>query len=117
MRKGLIFAIGMLVIAGRAFAQDAGGGDGDDAKKPNMHELFRNSAVPKSHADFSRFKYRPIGDTVIEQPDAFRLLFRTPDGQPDGYAERRGMSVFYYDRHGNMTHIQPLPEDAFSSPQ
>jgi hypothetical protein len=48
---------------------------------------------------------------VIEQPDAFRLLFQTKDGQPDGYAERRGTSVFYYDRYGKLRQIQPLPED------
>ncbi|AFW01088.1 hypothetical protein BAR24_01615 [Gluconobacter oxydans] len=112
MRRILTSTLAVFALTGTAVAQDA---DGDGPKKPDMHELYRSSSLPKSHADFSRFTYRPPGDKVIEQPDAFRLLFRTRDGQPDGYAERRGNAVIYYDRYGKVTHVQPLPEDDTAS--
>jgi len=104
MRRIVVSTLVMTALTGTAFAQDAG----DGPKKPDMHELARNSSLPKSHADFSRF-YHPPGDKVIEQPDAFRLLFRTPNGLPDGYAERRGNAVIYYDSTGKVTRVQPLP--------
>jgi hypothetical protein len=86
--------------------------DGDDGpKKPDMHELARISSLPKAHKDFSAFRYRPRGDKVIEQADANRLLFRTPDGQPDGYAERRGDAIVYFDRHGQVMQVQSAPVD------
>ncbi|GBQ98841.1 hypothetical protein JK203_08645 [Gluconobacter cerinus] len=108
MRRILTTTLAVLALTGTAVAQDA---DGDGPKKPSMHELYHSSSLPRSHADFSRFKYRPPGDKVVEQPDAFRLLFRTRDGQPDGYAERRGDAVIYYDRYGKVTHVQPLAPD------
>ncbi|AQS91418.1 hypothetical protein [Gluconobacter albidus] len=111
MRRLIVPVLAVLAVSGAALgtavAQDAD----DGPKKPSMHDLYHNSSLPKSHADFSRYRYRPAGDKVIEQPDAFRLLFQTKDGQPDGYAERRGTSVFYYDRYGKLRQIQPLPED------
>lgn len=114
MRRLIVPVLAALAVSGvalgTAVAQGAGGEDGP--KKPSMHDLYRNSSLPKSHADFSHYRYRPPGDKVIEQPDAFRLLFQTKEGQPDGYAERRGTSVFYYDRYGKLQQIQPLPEDA-----
>ena len=112
MRRILTSTLAVLALTGTAVAQDA---DGDGPKKPDMHELYRNFSLSRSHADFSRFTDRPPGDKVIEQPDAFRLLFRTRDGQPDGYAERRGNAVIYYDRYGKVTHVQPLPEDDTAS--
>lgn len=54
------------------------------------------------------FKFRPRGDKVIEQPDANRILFKRPDGTPDGYAQRRGNAVIYYDRFGKVSHVQTL---------
>ncbi|EHH68205.1 hypothetical protein [Gluconobacter morbifer] len=107
MRRFLVPLLATFALTGVALAQEAD----DGSKKPDMHDLYRNSQLPKSHADFSRYKYRPRGDKVIEQPDAFRLMFQTKDGQPDGYAERRGTSVFYYDRFGKLTQVQPLPEE------
>ncbi|WP_240775187.1 hypothetical protein [Neokomagataea tanensis] len=98
----------MMAMCGPARAQSA---DDDGPSKPNMHQLYRSSSLPKNHADFSRFTYRPPGDKVIEQPDAFRLLFRTKDGKPDGWAERRGDSVFYYDKNGKIMRVQPLKAD------
>lgn len=82
---------------------------GDDEKKaPTLHELAHNANLPKAHADFSHFLYRPAGDKVVEQPDAERLLFRRPDGQPDGYAQRRGSAIIYYDRYGKVIRVQPI---------
>lgn len=82
--------------------------DDSDKKKPNMHQLARSSALQKAEADFSMFKYRPPGDKIIEQPDANRLLFKNPDGAPDGYAQRRGNAIIYYDRTGKVSHVQNL---------
>ncbi|GBQ14891.1 hypothetical protein [Swaminathania salitolerans] len=82
----------------------------EEKKKPDMHQLARSSALPKAEADFSMFRYRPPGDKVIEQADAHRLLFKRPDGTPDGYAQRRGNAVIYYDRNGKVSHVQPLDE-------
>lgn len=81
-------------------------------KKPNLDQLYKNSNLPRTHADFSMFHFVPRGDITIEQPDQARLLFRTPDGVPDGYAERRGAAVFYYDRTGKAVRVQRLtPEE------
>ncbi|WP_370265321.1 hypothetical protein [Asaia sp. W19] len=96
--------MGVVMTPVLASAQD----DDDSKKKPDMHQLARSSALPKAEADFSMFKYRPPGDKVIEQPDANRILFKRPDGTPDGYAQRRGDAVIYYDRYGKVSHVQPL---------
>ncbi|WP_077808584.1 hypothetical protein [Neoasaia chiangmaiensis] len=96
----------VMAVPSGAFAQDEGG-----EKKPSMHEMARISSLPKAHADFSRFLYRPAGDKVIEQPDANRLLFRNKQGEPDGYAERRGNAIVYFDRHGKVTQVQPFNDD------
>lgn len=99
-----VFGAGVVLTPVLAAAQD----DDDDKKKPDMHQLARSSALPKAEADFSMFKYRPPGDKVIEQADANRILFKRPDGTPDGYAQRRGNAVIYYDRYGKVSHVQPL---------
>jgi len=83
--------------------------DDDDAKKPSLHSLAQNSALPKAYKDFSQFLYRPSGDRVVEQPESDRLMFWTKTGQPDGYAQRRGDSIFYYDRTGRAVRVQQLP--------
>ncbi|WP_035773675.1 hypothetical protein [Asaia astilbis] len=98
--------MGALIAPGVALAQD----DDEGKKKPDMHQLAKSSALPKAEADFSMFKYRPRGDKVIEQPDANRILFKRPDGTPDGYAQRRGNAVIYYDRSGKVSHVQPLED-------
>ncbi|WP_025885553.1 hypothetical protein [Asaia prunellae] len=101
-----VMLAGGIVPLGQACAQD----DDDSKKKPDMHQLARSSALPKAEADFSMFKFRPRGDKVIEQPDANRILFKRPDGTPDGYAQRRGNAVIYYDRFGKVSHVQSLDD-------
>ncbi|WP_249110123.1 hypothetical protein [Neokomagataea anthophila] len=110
----LVAVTGFCAVAacGVAHAQSA---DDDGPSKPSMHDVYRSSSLPKNHADFSRFTYRPPGDKVIEQPDAFRLLFRTKDGKPDGWAERRGDAVMYYDQNGRVIRVQPLPTETIPS--
>jgi len=110
-RVWVMVAAGFLGVA----VPEARAGD-DEPKTVTTHQLAQASSLPKAHKDFSRFLYRPAGDKVVEQADANRLLFRTRDGVPDGYAERRGNAVVYYDRAGHATRVQPLPEDAVSSP-
>ena len=111
MKQGKLFSavLGMLtagafIAPGMAQAQD----DDSGKKAPDMHQLARSSTLPKAEADFSMFKFRPRGDKVIEQPDANRILFKRPDGTPDGYAQRRGNAVIYYDRFGKVSHVQTL---------
>lgn len=83
----------------------------DEAKAPSMHQLATRPPVPSAHKDFSQFHFRPAGDRVVEQSDANRLLFWTPQGTPDGYAERRGNAIFYYDRTGKPVRVQELPAE------
>lgn len=97
-----------LAVMSPAHAQ---GGDDDGPKGPSLHDLAKSTTLRKAHADFSRYRYCPPGDKIIEQPDAARLLFRTPDGQPDGYAERRGSAIVYYDRAGKAIRVQPFDEE------
>ena len=113
MRQSMLYrsmfcalGIGVVMTPMLAAAQD----DDDGKKKPDMHQLARSSALPKAEADFSMFKYRPAGDKVTEQPDANRILFKRPDGTPDGYAQRRGNAIIYYDRYGKVSHVQPLDD-------
>ncbi|NVN11971.1 hypothetical protein AAC691_04555 [Nguyenibacter vanlangensis] len=90
------------ILAGPALADDE-----DGPKTPSMHQMAANPPVPRARKDFSQFRYRPAGDKVVEQSDANRLLFWTPEGTPDGYAERRGDAIFYYDRAGKVTRVDP----------
>lgn len=82
--------------------------DDDEEKHPDMHALAANPGIPKAHKDFSAYRFRPEGDLVVEQPDTGRLLFRTKDGRPDGYAVRRGGSIVYYNAAGHPTRVQHL---------
>lgn len=54
-------------------------------------------------------RFIPKGDRVKEQPDVNRLLFWTPTGEPDGYAEKRGTAVLYYDRTGKAVRVDTNP--------
>ncbi|KXV63588.1 hypothetical protein AD949_07040 [Acetobacter orleanensis] len=90
-----------------AVADDDDGGE-ESHKAPDMHHLASKPPLPRAHKDFSKFRYRPAGDKVLEQADANRLLFWTPDGKPDGYAERRGSSIIYYDAQGKAIRVQRL---------
>ncbi|GAJ30384.1 hypothetical protein [Acidomonas methanolica] len=106
-RWGLMISAVMLALPGSmARAQDD-----EEKKPPSLHELAHQSNLPHAHANFRRYLYRPEGDKVIEQPEAERLIFRTPDGEPDGYAERRGPAIIYHDRSGKVIRVQPLEED------
>ncbi|GAL97960.1 hypothetical protein AD948_00280 [Acetobacter senegalensis] len=89
-------------------ADDDDGGDEEGHKGPDMHKLAAKPPLPRAHKDFSKFRYRPAGDKVQEQADANRLLFWTPDGKPDGYAQRRGSSIIYYNAQGQATRVQHL---------
>lgn len=110
MRKILWHTLGMLMLVcttvAPALAQDADG-DGDEKKGPDMHELASRFNSSRVHKDFSYIS-RPKGDKVQEQPDLDRLLFWTTDGRPDGYAQRRGDSVIYYDAAGQAVRVQHL---------
>jgi len=101
---GLMMAAVTIGVVSQAHAQ----ADDDGPKKPSMHSLATNSEVPKAFKDFSEFRYRPAGDRVVEQPEANRLMFWTKTGEPDGYAQQRGNSIFYYDRTGRAVRVQPL---------
>ncbi|OUJ11856.1 hypothetical protein [Acetobacter sp. DsW_063] len=108
-RLAATFALTLLVAPSFASAQDA---DPDEHKGPDMHQLAAHPSAPPVHKDYSHYLYRPHGDRVQEQPDLDRLLFWTPDGKPDGYAQRRGESVIYYDAAGRAIRVQRLaPED------
>lgn len=98
--------LGALSVPTLALAQEE-----DGPKSPSMHQLATTPPVPSAHKDFSQFRYRPAGDKVVEQSDANRLLFWTQQGSPDGYAERRGNAIFYYDRTGKAVRVQELPFD------
>ncbi|GBQ20600.1 hypothetical protein ACLRDC_06110 [Gluconacetobacter sacchari] len=100
----LAVSLGLAAMSAPALAQED-----DGPKGPTMHQLAARPPVPSARKDFSQFLYRPAGDKVIEQSDADRLLFWTPQGTPDGYAERRGNAIFYYDRGGHAVRVQVLP--------
>lgn len=84
---------------------------GDIKKKPSLDQLYRSSGIVHKYADFSMFHYVPKGDDVKEQPERSRLLFRKKGGLPDGYAERKGDVIFYYNAAGQLVRIQKLSED------
>lgn len=67
--------------------------------------------VPPAHKDFSIFRFRPAGDKAVEQSDRNRLMFWTKDGRPDGYAQRRGGAIIYYNAQGNATKVQKLTQE------
>lgn len=121
--KGCFLVMGLVALSAPIFAthpvmaadEDGGGGggeggDGDDEghKGPDMHKLAAKPPLPRAHKDFSKFRYVPQGDKVKEQADANRLFFWTPDGKPDGYAQRRGDSIIYYDAQGKAIRVQRL---------
>ena len=85
------------------------------AKADDLDSVVRKpmpgSSLPRMHADYSMFHFVPRGDEVTVQPEHDRLLFRKKSGQPDGYAERRGAAVVYYDASGKPIRIQRLTPD------
>lgn len=88
-----------------------GGGEDDDSdahRASSMHNLAGKLPLPRARKDFSKYHFTPPGDKIIEQPDTNRLLFWTKDGQPDGYAQRRGSSVIYYNAQGQAVRVQRL---------
>ncbi|MCX2562628.1 hypothetical protein [Acetobacter thailandicus] len=93
-----------------ARADDDGGDEEDVHKAPSMHSLAAKPPLPRAHKDFSKFRYTPPGDKIVEQAAANRLLFWTKDGKPDGYAQRRGNSIIYYDAQGKAVRVQRLTE-------
>ncbi|GAN59919.1 hypothetical protein ACI01nite_01410 [Acetobacter cibinongensis] len=121
VRTGYLLLAGLSVASLSSFltihpamAQDAdaGGGGGDDDeeghKGPDMHKLAKKPPLPRAHKDFSKFRYIPAGDKVVEEADKNRLFFWTKDGQPDGYAQRRGDSIIYYNAQGQAMRVQRL---------
>ncbi|MFT8890327.1 MAG: hypothetical protein ABF888_00670 [Acetobacter papayae] len=103
------FGVLALCLAGAsAHAEDDPGDDIDGHSRPDMHKLAGKPPLPRAHKDFSKYKFTPPGDKVVEQADANRLLFWTPDGRPDGYAQRRGSSVIYYNAQGVAVRVQRL---------
>lgn len=103
----LISVLSGLIASTSSLAQDA---PADDAtpKVPSLHDQARDSKLPRAHADFSAFRFIPKGDEVIQRPDSKQLIFRRPDGTPDGYAQQRGTAIFYFDRFGNLTQVQRI---------
>ncbi|WP_245539134.1 hypothetical protein [Saccharibacter floricola] len=106
MRHALLGGIAVLSTIGAAWAADD-----DQHKQPSMHQLYRSSSLPHAAADFSMFHFVPRGDKMVEEPEHGRLLFRTKGGEPDGFAERRGGAIVYYDRRGKAARVQRLTPD------
>lgn len=109
--KTLGIGVGMLALtigcAGLGHADDGADGLESVVRKPMPH-----SNLPRVHADYSMFHFVPRGDEVTIQPERGRLLFRKKSGVPDGYAERRGAAIVYYDSTGKAVRIQRLtPEE------
>ncbi|GBQ22469.1 hypothetical protein AA0472_0781 [Acetobacter estunensis NRIC 0472] len=84
-----------------------GGGEDDKKSAPDMQALSKHFNAMRVRKDYSYIQ-RPVGDKVVEQPDIDRLMFWTKDGRPDGYAQRRGDSVIYYDAGGRAVRVQHL---------
>lgn len=97
--------IALLAAAPRAWSADD--------KKPQLttHQLFKSSHLPHAKSDFSMFHFVPRGDKMMTEPEHGRLLFRTKDGQPDGFAERRGGAIVYYSPQGKAIRVQRLTSD------
>ena len=107
--------LGAAVAPGVALAEsghaDAGNEDPGEASQRHatMHQLSKKPPLPTLHMDYSQYRYIPRGDRIKEQPDLNRLLFWTPTGEPDGYAEKRGTAVLYYDRTGKAIRVDTNP--------
>ena len=98
-------------VPARAEGDPLNGGDDDDSdahRASSMHNLAGKLPLPRARKDFSKYHFTPPGDRVVEQPETNRLLFWTKDGQPDGYAQRRGSSVIYYNAQGQAVRVQRL---------
>lgn len=104
LTRALLSGAIILSSAGAAWADE-------DEHKLSMHQVYRSSSLPHAAADFSMFHFVPRGDKMVEEPEHGRLLFRTKGGQPDGFAERRGAAVVYYNRMGKAVRVQHLTED------
>lgn len=102
----LIGGPGCLGFAGTVHAQQMPSDD-DKGAAVDMHQLATRYNTVRVRKDYSYID-RPAGDKVVEQPDIDRLLFWTKEGQPDGYAQRRGDSVVYYDAAGRAVRVQHL---------
>lgn len=98
----------LMILGGLIFSEQA---CADEAKKPSLNQLYHSSNLPRTHIDYSMFHFVPHGDKTIPQPDQSRLLFQKPTGAPDGYGERRGTTIFYYDASGKAVRIQKLTEE------
>lgn len=86
--------------------------DQDEAafkRHQSLHELARHPPAPHLHMDYGQFRFIPPGDKIKEQPDVNRLLFWTQHGEPDGYAERHGGAIVYYDRTGKAVRVDNVP--------
>lgn len=115
--RGCGAALLVCLMAGPVLAQppggggDGGGGGGeggdDDKSGPDMHAMASRINATRVRKDYSYIS-RPAGDRIQEQPDLDRLLFWSKDGKPDGYAQRRGDSVIYYDSAGRASRVQHL---------
>lgn len=105
-QAGLLAGAGMMLtgVAGLALAQ------ADDFNTV-VRKPMPGSSLPRMHADYSMFHFVPRGDEVTVQPERNRLLFRKKSGQPDGYAERRGGAIVYYDASGKAVRIQRLTDE------
>ena len=90
---------------------DAGNEDPGEAsqRQSTMHQLSKRPPLPRLHMDYGQYRYIPKGDVIKEQPDLNRLLFWTKSGEPDGYAEKRGNAVLYYDRTGKAVRVDMNP--------
>ncbi|QDH13461.1 hypothetical protein E3E12_03755 [Formicincola oecophyllae] len=84
----------------------------DPSKGPTLNQLYKHSKLPHHYVDFSMFHYVPRGDRITVQPERDRLVFNKKTGEPDGYAERRGDAVIYYNPAGKAIRVQRLtPEE------
>lgn len=115
LRKGRLVLAGLCVLAlpplvSVAWAEDAPDKEADpDTPNPAaMRRLASKPPLPRAHKDFSKYRFCPPGDKIKEQPDSNRLLFWTQDGKPDGYAQRRGSSIIYYNAQGQAIRVQRL---------
>ncbi|MCX5620405.1 hypothetical protein [Bombella pollinis] len=109
--KTLGLGLGLMALmigsTGLSYADDGADGLDSVVRKP-----MPKTSLPRVHADYSMFHFVPRGDEVTIQPEHGRLIFRKKSGVPDGYAERRGAAIVYYDSTGKAVRIQRLtPEE------